>query len=256
MARPVLAIGGLALIGIGVVMAFGAFSETKVERPNEFTEQIRSVRVDNNDSSVSIRAADVTTTTVHQRFSYRWNEPGTSVHVEGDQLVLSGCGWNCDVAYDVVVPRGTTVSGKVDSGDLVLDGVASADVNADSGDVKIRNVAGTVSAKANSGNVELSGIGQDVTARADSGNITGDGLRGKVDAQVSSGSVTLRLDVAQDVVARVDSGNVELTVPQDRYRVEGGTDSGNRDIGITTDSSATKLLRLDTDSGDVTVRAA
>jgi hypothetical protein len=255
MARPVLAIGGLAVIGIGVVMGFGAFSNSDIERRNEFTEQVRSVRVDN-DSSVSIRAADVTTTTVHQRVSYRWNEPGTSVHVEGDQLVLGGCGWSCDVAYDVVVPRGTTVSGKVDSGDFDLDGVASADVSADSGNVKIRDVAGTVSAQADSGDVELNGIGQDVTARADSGNITGNGLRGKVDAQVDSGSVTLRLDVAQDVLVRADSGNVEVTVPQDRYRVEGASDSGSRDIGVTTDSSAARLLRLDSDSGDVTVRAA
>ena len=237
MARPGLAIGGLVLIGVGVVMAFGAFSDSDIERQNQFTEQVRSVRIDN-DSSVSIRAGDVTTTTVHQRVSYRWNEPGETVRVDGDQLVLAGCGWNCDVKYEVVVPKGTTVTGKVDSGDVELDGVASADVSADSGDV------------------ELNGIGQDVMARADSGNITGDGLRGKVDAQVSSGSVKLRLDVAQDVVARADSGNVELTVPQDRYRVEGATDSGSRDIGVTTDSAATKLLRVDSDSGDVTVRAA
>ena len=255
MARPGLAIGGLVLIGVGVVMAFGAFSDSDIERQNQFTEQVRSVRIDN-DSSVSIRAGDVTTTTVHQRVSYRWNEPGETVRVDGDQLVLAGCGWNCDVKYEVVVPKGTTVTGKVDSGDVELDGVASADVSADSGDVKIRNVAGAVTAKADSGDVELNGIGQDVMAQADSGNITGDGLRGKVGAQVSSGSVKLRLDVAQDVVARADSGNVELTVPQDRYRVEGATDSGSRDIGVTTDSAATKLLRVDSDSGDVTVRAA
>lgn len=255
MARPGLAIGGLVLIGVGVVMGFGAFSDSEIERQNEFTEQVRSVRIDN-DSSVVIRAADVTTTTVHQRVSYTWNEPGETARVDGGQLVLAGCGWNCDVEYEVVVPKGTAVTGKVDSGDVELDGVASADVSADSGDVKIRNVAGAVVAKADSGNVELNAIGQNVTVQADSGNITGDGLRGKVDAKASSGSVTLRLDVAQDVVARADSGDVELTVPQDRYRVEGDSDSGKRDIGITTDSTATKLLRVDSDSGDVTVRAA
>jgi DUF4097 and DUF4098 domain-containing protein YvlB len=216
---------------------------------------VRTVRIDN-DSSVSIRAGDVTTTTVHQRVSYSWNEPGETARLDGNELVLSGCGWNCDVEYDVVVPKGTAVTGKADSGDVDLDGVASVDVSADSGNVKIRNVAGAVTAKADSGNVELTGIGQDVTVKADSGNITGEGLRGKVDAKASSGSVTLRLDVAQDVVARADSGNVELTVPQDRYRVEGDSDSGRRDIEITTDSTAANLLRVDSDSGNVTGRAA
>jgi hypothetical protein len=238
MARPVLAIGGVALIGVGALIAVGWFTESNEQRERQITEQVRTVRLANDSGSVDLRVGDVAATTVRQRFSYRWSKPSEGFQLDGDQLVLGDCGWNCSVDYDVVVPPGTTVTGHVDSGDIQLDGVASADVTADSGSVKVRNVAGPLN------------------ATVDSGDIEGDHLGGKVDARADSGSVKLRLEVAQDVRVRVDSGNVDLTVPKGSYRVEGNSDSGNRDIKVTSDSSALRTLQLDADSGDVTVRPA
>jgi hypothetical protein len=238
MARPILALGGIALIGLGVVVAGGFFLDSHSDAEAQITQQVRSVKIQTGSGSVNLSTGDVQATTVHQRFSYHLNKPGDAYKLDGDELVLADCGWNCSVDYDVVVPKGAIVTGNANSGDIAIDGVASADVSADSGSVNIHNVAGAV------------------TAKADSGDITADGLRGQVDAQADSGTVKLTLDVAQDVHARVNSGDIELTVPRDSYRVEGGTDSGNRNIGITTDSAAARLLELNTDSGDVTVRAA
>jgi hypothetical protein len=238
MARPVLAIGGLALIGIGVVIAVGFFSDSHSEAQTQVVQQVRRVKLEIGGGSVNLRTGDVPATTVHQRFSYHWDKPGDGYKLEGDQLVLGGCGWNCTVDYDVVVPQGTTVTGDADSGDITIDGVASADVSADSGTVKIHNVAGPV------------------TAKADSGDIVGDGLRGRVEARANSGAVKLTLDVPQDVLARADSGDVDLTVPRDNYRVQGDSDSGDRTIGVIVDGSAPRTLDLTTDSGNVTVRAA
>jgi hypothetical protein len=217
---------------------------------------VHSVRIDTDSGSVKIRAADVPGTTMLQHFSYHWAKPDVGYRLDGDQLALSTCGWNCTVDYDVVVPPGATVTGRADSGSIDLNGVASADVRVDSGSLTIRDVAGPVKAQAASGGIHLVGIGQNVTAKAGSGQITGEGLRGEVDAQADSGSVKLRLDVAQNVRAEADSGDVEVTVPNDRYRVEGATGSGNRTVRVPTDSSASRTLRFDTHSGDVSVNVA
>jgi hypothetical protein len=238
MARPLLALGGIALIGIGIVVAGGFFLDSHEDSDASLSQVVRSVKIDTDSGSVHLRTGDVQTTTVHQSISYHWKKPGESYRLDGDQLVLADCGWNCSVDYDVVVPKGATVIGQADSGDITIDGLASADVRADSGSVNIHNVAGPV------------------TAKADSGDVIGDGLRGKVDAETDSGSVKLTLEVPQDVRAHADSGDVELVVPRDKYRVEGSSDSGDRNIGIDADSSAARTLDLTTDSGDVTVRAA
>jgi len=238
MARPLLALGGIALIGIGVVVASGFFLDSHEDNDARLSQVVRSVKIETDSGSVHLRTGDVQATTIHRSISYHWKKPGDSYRLDGDQLVLSDCGWNCSVDYDVVVPKGATVSGKADSGSISVDGLVSADVRVESGSVTIHNVDGPV------------------TAKADSGDVIGDGLRGKVDAQTDSGSVRLTLEVPQDVRAQADSGDVELVVPRDRYRVEGSSDSGDRNIGIAADSSAARTLDLTTDSGNVTVRAA
>ncbi|WP_370945660.1 DUF4097 domain-containing protein [Amycolatopsis sp. cg5] len=256
MARPALALGGIALIGLGVVMGFGWWWPSSAEASGEVGAPIREVRIDNDNGTVKVHTANVTQTTVRQSFSYQWSKPGDAYKVDGERLVLGGCGWNCSVDYDVTVPLNTSVTGHVDSGGIELTGVASADVKADSGSVKITDVAGLVKVNVDSGDIDLSGIGQDIDVKTSSGSISGDRLRGKAEAKTDSGSIKLSLDTAQDVTAQADSGSVKITVPKDRYQVKGSTDSGSRDIDVVNDESAPRTLQLDTDSGDVTVNVA
>lgn len=93
-------------------------------------DTVRMVRIDNDAGNISIRAADVERTEIHQRFEYSWSKPEADdgYEMDGDTLVLDGCGWNCEVDYEVVVPRGTRVTGDADAGNIELDGVASGDV--------------------------------------------------------------------------------------------------------------------------------
>ncbi|MGC7093432.1 DUF4097 family beta strand repeat-containing protein [Amycolatopsis lurida] len=257
MARPGLAIGGIALIVAGAAIGFGWWWPSTSEATAQVTERIQRVRLDSDSGNVHIRTADVQQSTVVQRFDYRWGEPDQSYSVDGDELVLADCGSWCSVDYDVIVPLGTTVSGDADSGEIVLAGVAAADVTADSGSVDVRDVPGPVTVRVSSGDVRLADLGGAVNVVANSGKISGTGLKGRVEAQADSGDVELAMAAPQEVKARADSGEVEVTVPPGAYRVEGDTDSGNRNISIPAGGGgATVLLQLDTDSGDVTVRQA
>lgn len=189
--------------------------------------------------NVTIRAADVERTSIHLRFDYQWSKPEAEdgYRMEGDTLVLDGCGWNCDVDYEVVVPRGTAVTGDADAGNIELDGVASADVRADAGNVEVRDVDGSVKVE------------------ADAGNVTGDGLRSPVEADADAGNIELELDDPANVTAKADSGTIELTVPDVGYRVDVSVDSGGQDVRVREDPDSAYVLDLHADSGDVSVRA-
>ncbi|WP_199429218.1 DUF4097 family beta strand repeat-containing protein [Qaidamihabitans albus] len=256
MGRAGLAIGGVALIVVGGAIGFGWLWPSTAEATATMESEIRDVEIDNGSGYVTVRAEDVERATVRQVFRYRWDRPGDAYSVDGDTLVLGGCGGFCSVDYELVVPRGTEVGGENGSGDITLTGVGAVDVHAGSGDVRVTGGSGPVDIDASSGHVRLSDLAQDVTVRASSGDVTGEDLRGKVDVEASSGDIELRLAVPRDVRASASSGDIELTMPSGAYRVEGSSDSGNRDIEVDQVSSAEHLLRLDSSSGDVTVEAA
>lgn len=239
MSRTARAIAGIALIGIALGIGFGWFWPSTATASTDVTERVDAVEIDNDAGDVSVRVGDVTRTTVKQRFEYRFGKPDDAFDLDGDTLVLGDCGWNCTVDYEVILPSAVPVTGQLDSGDLTLDGVAGAEVEVDSGNITLREIAGPVQAD------------------ADSGDITGSGLGGTITAKADSGSIELRLDRAVDVTADADSGDIELTVPaSESYRVAGSSDSGERNIDVRQDPAAEHLLQLDADSGDVAVRGA
>ncbi|MEU5258370.1 DUF4097 family beta strand repeat-containing protein [Amycolatopsis sp. NPDC021455] len=256
MARPLLALGGIVLIGIGLATAFGWGWGSDYENTNTVSQTIRSVKLESDSGSVKIRTG-TGPSTVHQKISYHWrSKPGDSFfRVDGDQLVLADCGSNCSVDYEVVVPPGVPVTGRMDSGGLDVAGVASVDVRSDSGHARVEDVSGPVKLRLESGGIDLRDVGE-VQLHADSGSIRGTEVRGPVDVTSSSGSVDFSLSQANDVKVKADSGSVDVEVPGGPYRVVGDSDSGHRDIGVPTDGSAPHTLDLTTDSGSVTVRAA
>lgn len=220
MGRPALAIGGVALIGAGVAVAAGWWWPTTAEENHQVDQRIESVRLDADAGDIRITAGDVTTASVHERFHYSGSRPDPAYQVEGDQLVLADCGHDCTVDYEVVVPRGTSVTGSAKSGDVDLEGLAVTDVTSNSGELRVREAVGPVKAHGN------------------------------------SGDITVELATPQDVQAAANSGSVTVTVPVDRYRVQARTNSGEQNIDIATDPAGPYLLDLEANSGDVKVTSA
>ncbi|MEU0529340.1 DUF4097 family beta strand repeat-containing protein [Amycolatopsis tolypomycina] len=256
MARPLLAVGGIVLIGVGLATALGWGWGSKYENTGTVAETVRSVKLEGDSGSVKIRTGSGPST-VHQEVHYNWRSKpeGPFYRMEGDQLVLGSCDTNCTVDFEVVVPAGVPVTGTVDSGGLDIAGVSSVDVRADSGHARVEDVSGVVKLRLDSGAVDLRNVGE-VRLQSSSGSITGREVRGPVDVTSSSGSVDFTLTRSNDVKVHADSGSIELAVPGGPYRVEGSSDSGHRKIGVPTDGTAPHVLDLTTDSGSVTVDAA
>lgn len=225
--------GGLLLTGCG----WGGGSGTTFNDNEAIGQKITEVRFSNDSGDVKISIGN--TTEVRRTVKYDEDKPDKTYRVDGSTLVLEECKErNCWVSYEVTVPEGTKVSGHADSGDIELAGVASANVEAESGNITVRDVAGEVNAAAQSGTVDLSDIGGAVVAGAESGN------------------VTVGLTEAQDVTATASSGNIEVTVPSGDYHVTADADSGDIDNEVGNDDSAAHKLQLQADSGNITVKRA
>jgi DUF4097 and DUF4098 domain-containing protein YvlB len=232
-------VAGAAVVASGLLLTACDWDTAKNKFSDEetLTQSVSEVRFSNDSGDVKITVGD--TFQVRRTVGYRDDKPGKTYRVDGDALVLEECKErDCWVSYDVTVPEGTKVSGHVDSGNVEVAGVASANVQAESGEVTVRDVAGDVNASAQSGNVDLSGIGGAVVAEAQSGNVT----------------VGTTEPVA--VTANTSSGNIDVTVPDADYRVDIQADtSGSVTNDLGNDDSGPKIS-LQADSGDVTLKKA
>lgn len=180
MGRAALAIGGIALVGVGIAVGLGWWIPTgsqtiakTIDRP--VGQQIHEVQIDDVGSgNVAIRTGQGAA--VQQTFHYdrRGNSvPGDAFHIDGDRLVLTDCGVNCRVDFTVIVPPGTTVTGKLTSGDLTIRDTGAVDVTATSGNVEVFLAsAQDVHVQATSGDIE-------VVVPADRYRVTGDTKSGE-----------------------------------------------------------------------------
>lgn len=138
MGRPALAFGGIALIGAGIAVGLGWWSPSVTELDRQVAQEIRTVRIDVGSGDVTIQTGPVAATTIHQRLHHdRRAEPGDAFRVNGDELVLSGCGRNCTADLQVTVPPGTTITGGLTSGDIRIRDTGPIDVSTTSGNVDV-----------------------------------------------------------------------------------------------------------------------
>lgn len=234
----VVATGAIVVTGLAVLGACGwDITKDKSSDKTNVTETFTSVNFANNSGNVTITVGDQPS--VSREIHFEDTEPDATHRVEDGVLNLDPCPTNdCWIDYDVVVPEGTKVNGRVDSGNIEISGVSTANVEASSGEVTVRDVSGTVNVEASSGNIELDGIG------------------GAAQVRSSSGNVTVGLDVVDDVRVQASSGNVEVAVPEGAYRVDASADSGDVTTDVQSDDSADHELDLRTNSGDITVTQA
>lgn len=263
------------LTGCGIRIMKYEFSDDHVVADKFTSVRVRS---DNDSGNVSIRYQQgLTEAKIHRKVEHnKDNKPSGVAHrVEGSTLVLDGCGRDCEINYEVLVPSADiSVVGDVGSGDTIFEGLASVEFQTGSGKVVARDIAGDVKVKTGSGEFEATRIGGTVTADVDSGRIALNAVKGKVLASTGSGDiegfalenevvadaesgrVDLTLSAAKPVRVDTGSGDVTVKVPGGPYKVTGSSGSGERSINVPTDPASALVLNLTTGSGEVKVLGA
>jgi DUF4097 and DUF4098 domain-containing protein YvlB len=270
----------LVALLVGAVLTACGIRIVKYEFTDDHVvaEKFTSVRVKTASGDVSIRYQQGAETKIHRRVEHEKNNRPTSVshHVEGTTLVLDDCGNDCHVNYDVVVssPDITVLGDDTGSGDATIEGLASVDYKARSGNITVRDIAGEVRISTGSGNFEATKVRGNVTAHLGSGYMRLDQLQGKVLANTRSGDIT-GTGIDTDVMADAGSGDIDLTFASPRaarldtgsgniivrvpasgsYKVSGDTNTGDRRVDVATSLDGQHELKLSTGSGDVRVLA-
>lgn len=248
--------GALMLIAATTV-ALAACGRSGAKLTFSETAKVKTTAIEltGHSGDLAVKALPISETRI-TRVVHDSSDPGESYRFAGTVLHLdTGCGPGCTVSYQVEVPTGVSVTGNLDSGDIVLDGVASADVSVTSGDIAITGTTGTVKALATSGTITATDTRGPVTLQATSGDLHATNLAGgPVDVRVTSGDVDLSLAVATSVRAETTSGDIHVQVPPGSYQVHALAGSGDTHVeGVANDPSATNVLDLRAGSGDVTV---
>lgn len=234
------------VLAIGTLQVVGVLAHEEVTETATFAaEEVRGLRVDNENGPVEITGGDVEQITVVAEISRGLRRTRSRVEVVDGVLELDAdCPmmpiW-CEVAYTVTVPADLPVTADVDHGDLVL-----------------RDLTGAVTADGGNGPVDLIRLAGILRVRTDSGSITGIDLRSAiVEADSGNGRVELTFaDAPEFVTATTDNGSVAVEVPEGdaAYRVDARTDSGSTDVGVRTDPAGERSITTYTGNGSVSVR--
>ncbi len=231
-----LAIGATILSGCALLPAHGIGDETTLSDAGTVT----SVRIDDPSGSVSVSGETGATEIRIERDIKYWGNKrdiGPTFEVDGDELVLSGCGRRCTVEYTVELPAGVDVSGRTENGAIELSDVNDVEVSTSNGRISLEDVTGRVEVGTSNGRIEGS-------------ELSGDGIV----AKASNGSIELELATPQDVRANTSNGAITLRVPAGEYEVVTETSNGGTNVDIATDPNGEFLLDLGTSNGSITVR--
>ncbi|WP_028064588.1 DUF4097 family beta strand repeat-containing protein [Solirubrobacter soli] len=180
---------------------------------------------------------------------------GTTVRISGNCPYISF--GPCRARIVIRVPAGTAVDVRAGSGDVTADGLSgNVKLETGSGDVNATGLTGDSELHTSSGDVNVRALAGAADLRTGSGDISGEDLgTGHLAADTASGDVELDFAHAPEVVdASTASGDVDISVPEGgTYRVEADSGSGDQHLNVKSDPAATRILRAQTSSGDVTV---
>jgi len=288
------AIAVTALAGCDIDVDFGGkeFRDTYTE-----TVAVTEIRLDGGSGELTVRPGVAGQVEISRVVRYRGDTAPTERRhrTEGTALMLSSdCGRNCSISYTIAAPRGVKVTGHSDSGNLELSGVSTVDLRLGSGEIIVKDATGSVRLEADSGNIDLTtvdgtlwartGSGEirardvqsdTVTLTADSGNIDLTAVDGTLSARTGSGEIQARdirsnsvnliadsgnigltMATPADVQIQTGSGEINLNVPTGDYQVDAQAGSGEVNIDVPSVATAANLLHLRADSGNISVRKA
>ncbi len=201
---------------------------------------------------VSVRAAEVTTTTV--RVEGRTADQVEITH-EADHIaviaprVRTGFfgGGDADLTIEVVTPTGSGLVTKLGSADLVTEGTLQAlRARTGSGDITVEDVTGPCVIDTGSGDIDLGNAGSELRAKSGSGDISV-GTTGAA-AGISTGSGDVRIKQTHaPVVLKTGSGDLRVDRAEDDVQLSSG--SGDLSVGLINRGA----LQAKNATGDVSV---
>jgi hypothetical protein len=172
--------------------------------------------------------------------------PDIAISITDHTLVyrVDGCRWfdsRCGVDLTVSVdPRLPVVASSTGGNIRVSDVKGGLTLSSSGGDVTVRDSAGNMHIESSAGDVRALRISA-----------------AELVAHSSAGDVRIELTTApQNISADSSAGDVEVILPRSNvaYRVEADSSAGTTNVQVQTDPRSTRVVRVSSSAGDVTVR--
>lgn len=238
-----------------------------------------ALKVEVRQGDITVRAGEVTTTTVRLLPSGKKGAAlaeAFTVEARGDTIVVLapkegdgtlGFGSKGSVDVEIELPTGSHLEARTGSGDVVAEGrlgrvdaasgsgdltfhdVESAELKSGSGDITVRAATRGVRAKTGSGDITLESATEGVDATSGSGDITLRRVGAEVRAKSGSGDIGIGTSFA-DLELMTGTGDVKLGA------VHGGqvrAKTGTGDVSIAIALGVAAYLDLNTVTGDVKI---
>ncbi|HEY7484523.1 MAG TPA: DUF4097 family beta strand repeat-containing protein [Streptosporangiaceae bacterium] len=217
---------------------------------------VNAIQLAAGDGDIKVHTAPGSGVAIHRTIHYHGKtkpQPGQQV-TNGVLTFVKGCS-NCSVDYDLTAPSSARVQIRNGSGSIRVADVATADIQAGSGDITVWNVAGPVRAHTGSGSVRAESVGGQTDLHASSGDIIATGIQGgTLQADTGSGSIRLKFSGPPSSVRAVTgSGDVFIMLPDGEYRIDPSTGSGDQHIGIDSNPNAAATVFAKTGSGSIRI---
>lgn len=207
--------------------------------------QLRTLVVNAHVGSVHITGSDSGTVSVVERISFRGTAPSTTHRAAAGTLTLdSSCPAleTCAVGYDITAPRAIAVR-----------------VNSNVGEIRLRSLAGQVTAHTNAGGIDLGSVSGPVEATSHAGLIRGKDLSSpRVTLRSTAGMIDVVFSAAPATVTATSViGSVTLRLPGSvSYNVTTNVGVGSTHVGVTYSPASPHVITVGTRTGSVTVEPA
>jgi DUF4097 and DUF4098 domain-containing protein YvlB len=157
------------------------------------------------------------------------------------RVMIEATGHRSDDSHiEITVPVGTRVIARTQSGDVDVHGTrGEVEVRAQSGDIKVDDVANRLDVNTLSGEITVRNVVGDAVVGTTSGGVKISDIRGNADVNTVSGEIELRGVTAKVVRAKTTSGDVTfdgLIDPAGRYELT--AHSGDVNLHIQREASA------------------
>ena len=279
--RPVWRIAGrrarMAVAALAVTVVAGCGEKVSHESFDLGTSVDR-VESDLGPATVTLLPSDAGDTRVNVELRYTGEAPEVGVVLEGTTLYLTLLCPDeevCDGSFTVFAPPSLSANLNSSSGDIVaeaIDGVVtsttdtgtvdlddiggSVDIHTASGPVDVRGVEGSLTATSHDAELKVAGVGGDLDLSSALGLLVGTDLRSAQGmAETDSGPIYLTWSEAPEQVELESvSGEVDLVVPAGAYQVIAGSTTGEVTVtGVSDEPDATRVLRVTTEFGNITI---
>lgn len=231
---PILTIIIVAL----VAAACGDSSDTQ---KFDFDEQPTAVVVETVNGDVTVTRSSGSGSTVEATVRYSGTKPTVAlveIDANGRLVIGDNCSQDCSVDYEIEVGDAADVTIDVGTGDITVNDLdGSFTIKTGTGDVNIVSLVGPISVEVGEGDI----LGARLTAATAS-------------FTAEKGAIDVTFDnIIDDLLVDSRDGDVTTQLPGGPYQVDATSATGDVDVKVDTDEGSSKIIRISSGNGDVTV---